>query len=105
MAVHQPKLDELHGSAAEAAEAAAEELLLKRFGDMFNTDENLQSTLDEEKWSTDTAKVARRRSSIATNLPRAMQAEEVTGTRDQIDEGSTRGRSRTTRIRRNTSNS
>ncbi|KAJ8540681.1 hypothetical protein ON010_g12546 [Phytophthora cinnamomi] len=87
MAVHQPKLDELHGSAAEVAEAAAEEQLLKRFGDMFNCDENLQNAVDEEKWSTDTAKVARRRSSISTNLPRAMQAEEISGTRDQIDEG------------------
>ncbi|KAE9026133.1 hypothetical protein PR001_g12263 [Phytophthora rubi] len=87
MAVHQPKLDEFHASAAETAEAAAEELLLKRFGEIFNGDEDLQNTLDEEKWSTDTAKVERRRNSISTNLPKAMQAEAISGTRDQIDEG------------------
>ncbi|POM66450.1 Hypothetical protein PHPALM_17686 [Phytophthora palmivora] len=88
MAVHQPKRDELHGScAAEAAEAVAEAQLITTFGEMFNCDEDLQNALDEEKWSTDTTKVIRRRESISTNLPKIMPTEDVKGTRDQTDEG------------------
>ncbi|KAI9988321.1 hypothetical protein PInf_021720 [Phytophthora infestans] len=45
MAVHQPRDDELHGSAVEAAEAVAEEQLLKRFSDMFDYDADLQNAL------------------------------------------------------------
>jgi hypothetical protein len=74
MAVHQPRLDELRGSEAEVAEAAAEEQLLQRFGDIFDRDEDLQNALDEEKWSTDAAKVTRRRASISTNLPKTTTA-------------------------------
>ncbi|GMF29287.1 unnamed protein product [Phytophthora lilii] len=87
MAVHQPKLEELHSSAVEAAEAAAEEQLITRFGDIFDRDVDLQNALDEEKWSTDAAKVIRRRDSISTSLPKTMLAEDILGTRDQIDEG------------------
>ncbi|KAG7376896.1 hypothetical protein PHYPSEUDO_012568 [Phytophthora pseudosyringae] len=87
MAVHQPKLDELHASGVEAAEVEVEERLLKGFGDMFDLDTDLQNALDEEKWSTATAKVTRRRDSISTALPKRMPAEDVTATRDGIDEG------------------
>ncbi|KAG3020788.1 hypothetical protein PC121_g10561 [Phytophthora cactorum] len=79
MAVHQPQGDELHGSAVEVAEAVAEEQLLKRFSEMFDHDADLQNALDEEKWSTDPVKIARRRDSIHTNLPKMLP----TGTRDE----------------------
>ncbi|KAF4038562.1 ABC transporter [Phytophthora infestans] len=46
MAVHQPRDDELHGSAVEATEAVAEEQLLKRFSDMFDYDADLQNALE-----------------------------------------------------------
>ncbi|KAF4027765.1 hypothetical protein GN244_ATG20601 [Phytophthora infestans] len=82
MAVHQPRDDELHGSAVEAAEAVAEEQLLKRFSDMFDYDADLQNALDEEKWSTDPVKIARRRDSMCTNLPKM-----ITETRDDSREG------------------
>ncbi|ETP55308.1 hypothetical protein F442_00094 [Phytophthora nicotianae P10297] len=72
MAVHQPRDDELIGGATEAAEAVAEEQLLKRFSEMFDYDSDLQNALDEEKWSTDPVKIARRRDSIYTNLPKTM---------------------------------
>ncbi|KAG7396146.1 hypothetical protein PHYBOEH_002750 [Phytophthora boehmeriae] len=73
MAMHQPRRDELHTCVEEAeAEDVAEQQLLKHFGDMFDLDEDLQNTLDEEKWSTNTAKVTRRKASISTNLPKPM---------------------------------
>lgn len=84
MAVHQPRLDEVHNNTTESTvEAVEEEQLLKRFGDMFDRDVDLHNTLDEEKWSTDTAKVSRRRDSISTNLPKTMP----TGPRDRMDQG------------------
>ncbi|KAL3662256.1 hypothetical protein V7S43_012585 [Phytophthora oleae] len=77
MAVHQPKLDELQGNAVEAAETKAEEQLLKGFSNLFHSDVDLQNALDEEKWSTDTAKIIRRRESITTNLPRIKPVEDA----------------------------
>ncbi|KAG1701990.1 hypothetical protein DVH05_010480 [Phytophthora capsici] len=85
MAVPQSKLNELQGNEAEAAEAKAEEQLIKGFGALFHRDEDLQNALDEEKWSTDTAKIVRRRESIVTNLPRIRPIEEVITTGDELD--------------------
>ncbi|RLN54440.1 hypothetical protein BBJ28_00020678 [Nothophytophthora sp. Chile5] len=72
MAVHHLTGDELNGSAIEAAEDAAEERLLKHFGDIFEGDVVLHNALDEEKWSTEAGKAARRRKSTATKLPKTM---------------------------------
>ncbi|RLN78351.1 hypothetical protein BBJ28_00000503 [Nothophytophthora sp. Chile5] len=72
MAVHHLTDDELNGSAIEAAESAAEERLLKHFGDIFEGDVGLHNALDEEKWSTEAGKAVRRRGSTVTKLPKTM---------------------------------